>query len=522
LSALEGPSVPGDLDAVAAERELETKGHIRASSLLLAGQTLSIGMAFVTQVLMVRYLTKSDYGAFAYALAIVLVAQTVSMLALNRTIARFTAIYHERKSYDQLFGAILFAVGSITVVGLVTAGLTYVVFRAAGTDLVDDRTAITVLSTLIALAPIQALDDLLMSLFAVFSRVRTIFLRAYVVAPGLKLLVVVLLVAAHSNVRFLAVGFVVAGALGLAVFAAVFASILRREGLLERLELSSLSFPIRPILALAIPLLVADLTYILLTSVDGILLGYFRGTDAVAAYKAVQPAARLNEIVAASFLILFTPLASRLFARSDVAALKNLYWNTATWIAVLTFPIFIVTFALAKPFTVLAFGERYSTSASVLSILAVGYYVQVALGFNGTVLMVIGKMRYIVAAGFAAVAINVGLAVVLIPRYGAVGAAVATGSALVAHNVVKQAGLRLAGGIAYFERRYLRVYASLGLGAAGVAGLQQAVSFGAYAALPLAVIVPILVLRFNRRLVSVAETFPEVLRIPFARHVLGE
>ena len=65
--------------------------HIRGGTLLVAGQGISLSMAFAAQVLMVRYLTKSDFGAFAYALAVVLIAQAVCTFGLNRTIARFAS-----------------------------------------------------------------------------------------------------------------------------------------------------------------------------------------------------------------------------------------------------------------------------------------------------------------------------------------------------------------------------------------------------------------------------------------------
>jgi O-antigen/teichoic acid export membrane protein len=276
------------------------------------------------------------------------------------------------------------------------------------------------------------------------------------------------------------------------------------------------------VFGLTIPLLVADLTYILLTSTDAVLLGYFRGTTEVAAFRAVQPAAKLNEVVSSSFLILFTPVASRLFARGDRGAIKDLYWKTATWIAVFTFPIFVVTFALARPFTVLVFGDRYSSSGTLLAVLAVGYYLQVAVGFNGTVLMVMGKMKLVVGAGLVAVAANVALDLVLIPRYGAMGAAVGTSSALVIYNLLKQVALRVGAGVPVFDRRYLRVYATIACGAASVALVEHELQLELLTALPLALAASVLVLRLNRRSLAVAETFPELRRLPLARRIFGE
>jgi O-antigen/teichoic acid export membrane protein len=521
MTSADGSLVPEASASVGAERA-PAVGQIRGGMLLVGGQGIALALGFATQVLLVRYLTKGDYGAFAYALAVVLIAQTVCSLGLNRTVARWVSIYRVEGRVDRAAGAVVVAIGAMLAVGVAVVAGTYVLLRAVGHPPVHDPTARSLLLILIFAAPIQAVDDLLMSLFAVFDRLRAIFLRIYVVAPALRFAVVLVLVEAHKGVRFVTFGYVAASALGFVLFAFVLARVLRREQFLAAVERGAVPLPLRNLFGLSIPLLVADLTYILLTSMDAVLLGYYRGTDQVAAFRAVQPAAKLNEIVAAGFLILFTPAASRLFARTDLRGLRYLYLQTSIWIAVVTFPIFAVTFGLARPLTVLLFGGRYSSSGTLLAVLAVGFYVQMAVGFNGTVLLVTGKMKAVVVAGFVAVAVNLVLDLILIPRYGPIGAAIGTSVALVVHNALKQVAIRLSAGIPMLDRRYVRVYATIVVGAAAVALLERVLDLRFFVALPFALAASLLVVGLNRRSLSVAETFPELRRLPFARLVFGD
>jgi len=46
-------------------------------TLLLIGRILALGIAFLVQVLLVRYLSKDSYGSFAYVLSLVIFAQTI-------------------------------------------------------------------------------------------------------------------------------------------------------------------------------------------------------------------------------------------------------------------------------------------------------------------------------------------------------------------------------------------------------------------------------------------------------------
>ena len=74
---------------MAAERSDPTRKQIRGSSLLLAGRFISTGLNFVSQILIVRHLSTTEYGAWTYALALVAFFQGISTLGLRRGITRF-------------------------------------------------------------------------------------------------------------------------------------------------------------------------------------------------------------------------------------------------------------------------------------------------------------------------------------------------------------------------------------------------------------------------------------------------
>jgi O-antigen/teichoic acid export membrane protein len=241
----------------------------------------------------------------------------------------------------------------------------------------------------------------------------------------------------------------------------------------------------------------------------------------------VQPVAVLNQFVLTSFTLLFTPAAARMFARKDYAGINTLYWQTAIWIAIISFPVFALTFSLAHPLTVLLYGQRYEQSWIIVALLSFGYYFNAALGFNGLTLRVYGKLRYIVVINILAAVVNIAINVLLIPRYGALGAACGTCATMFLHNILKQAGLVFGTGIKLFERRYLTIYISIMVAALGLLAVQLVLGqvAGQWAGaigLAFAMIASLLVLLLNRKSLNVGQTFPELLRFPLARRLLGE
>jgi O-antigen/teichoic acid export membrane protein len=501
-----------------------TNRQIRGSSLMLVGRALSMGVNFVVQVLIVRYFAnaKGDYGSFAYALAIVTLGESIATFGLDRAITRFLPIYHERQEYNKLFGTIFLVVGTIISLSISMILVLYTFQGLIAQNWIKDQQALALTLVLIFLAPVQALDGLMVGMFAVFASPRSIFFRRYILAPGLKLTVVLLLIYGQSGVFFLATGYLAAGAIGVALYSLILVNVLRKQGLFKHFSFGSITIPFREVFAFTIPLLTSDLVYILMNSSDAVLLEHFRGTTEVAAFRAVQPAAGLNQLVMTSFQLMFTPVAARLFAHEDREGINNLYWQTAIWMSVISFPIFALTFSLAQPLTVMLYTNAYADSAIILALLSFGYYFSTALGFNGLTLKVFGKVRYIVVVNILAALVNVGINLLLIPRYGALGAAIGTCGTMVAHNIFKQLGLLFGTGINLFEWRHLKVYAVIALSTLGLLLVQLTMSTNIYIGIVLAALVSLLVLALTRKSLAIGQTFPELLRFPLMRRLFGE
>jgi O-antigen/teichoic acid export membrane protein len=497
-----------------------TRTQIRGSSLLLAGKLLAMGINFTCQILIVRYLSTADYGAWAYGLSVVVFCQNLAVFGLDRGITRFIPIYHEQEDYNKLFGTLVLVFSSI----LLSSALIIAAFNIAPEQVArlikDKDQPLTLLFIMIFLIPTESFDGLLTGLFASFANPRAIFFRKHVLGPLLRLSVIVLLMFFKAKVIFLAYGYLAASSFGIAMYIFLLIRLMRQQGLFQHLHLKSIIIPAKEIFSFTLPLLSSDLVSILNNSANALILGYFFNATEVAMYRVILPAADFNKLVMTSFSLLFTPSAARLFAKNDYKGINDLYWRTAVWIGVLTFPIFALTFSMAKPVTLALYGQRYESSWVFLQLMSFGYYFSAALGFNGLTLKVLGKLRYIVTINILAVVVNIGLNLLLIPKYGALGAAIGTASTMVAHNIFKQAGLRLASGISIFDWHYLRFYLIIA-GSALVLFLST-LFFAAniYVAVPLVALASFLVIKTCKDRLKVEETFPELLKIPFMKKLL--
>lgn len=506
---------PGDADSVAgSDSEESTRRQLRGSGLLLSGRAISVGVKFIAQLVVVRYLATADYGSWSYALSAVAVFQGVSSLSLKRAVSRFLPIYHEEGEYDRFFGTLFLVVAAIVVAGALIVGA-FFTFPGLVGEVVSGQgdLPLTVLSVMIFLVPLEALDRMLTDLFASFSESRAIFIRRYMLTPGLRLTLVLLLVLLDQSVLFLAAGYVAAVTAGILAYGTMLVPLLRQEGLLQKLRPTNVELPVRDVLSYTVPLMTTDVRAALMTNAAPLLLGYFGGMSEVALFRVVLPLATANQLVMQSFALLYKPTASRFYARGDLEGIRHHYWRTALWVAVLAFPIFAVTFAAGDPLTVFLYGERYREAGTILSLLAFGYFFNASLGFNGRTLQIIGRVREVVVINVVAVVSCVGLNLLLVPEMGAVGAGIATGGSLVLHNLVKHAVLRVETGLPLFDPEYRWSYASLGGGVVVLAGLLVLQPGGVYAMVALALLVSLLVFLAVKSDLRIGETFPELTEV---------
>ncbi len=506
----------GETQTAAREK---AKSFLRGSSLLLAGKLLATLINFLVQVLAVRYLTKSDYGSFAWALSIAAMGASIVLLGLNRGVARFASIHHERREYGPLLGTMVLAIGTVAGLGLVVV-LLVMGLRNLLAQHVQSELSVGLLVILIALVPLDALDALFETLMAVFARVRAIFFRRYVLGPGLKLLAVLLVMAVGGSPHMLAWAYVVAGLIGVALYVALLRSELAQQGLLDELRSRRMDLPARSLFGFSLPMLTTDLVLAIETPMVVVILEHFRGTLEVAELRAVAPVAALCLFVYQNSKTLFRPSAARFYARGDEAGLGELYWRSAAWMTIVTFPVFATCFFIAEPLTLLLFGDEYAGAGLVLATLAAGKYFNASMGMNTFTLQVHARVRLIVLINIATAVLGLLLALWLVPRYGAVGGAAATTAAIVIRNVMYQAGLIATTRIGLAPITAQRVYASV-LGAVALLWAVRFLTSSPLVLVPAIAAAAAFLPWLNRRFLDIAHTFPELARIPLLRRILG-
>ena len=269
--------------------------QIRGSSLLLAGRLISKFINFGVQVAIIRMLTKDDFGAFAYGLALVAAGEVLVKLGLGQGANRFVPYYFERGEFDELLGTLVLVASTILILGAGGFGLLWWI-SAQGLDGFPDGSGGSVVLILSLLAPIQALDQLCVQTLACFAKPWQILLRKHLLGPLLRLLAVGVAFLVDGRPDVLAAAYLAGGVFGVLVCVQLVLKELFNQGVLPG-HLRSLRIPWSPLLRYSLPLVSSDLVVITMTGVTTVLLMYTGGEMEVASMRAVAPAAVLNLLI---------------------------------------------------------------------------------------------------------------------------------------------------------------------------------------------------------------------------------
>ncbi len=513
--AFEDGDEPGESDELTESDESSDRKsdhqHLRGSAALLMGRGASLLITLATQVVMVRGLTKAEFGSFAYAFVLAVAGRQILSLGQGKMLSRFMAKYDEERDFARMFGSM--AVTGITI--CLTSALAFGVLvllasqNAGGSSGLDYQ----ILLVLFLLAPMEALDQVFVSLFAVFSKARSIIFRKYLFTPLLRLGVVVAMVSLGASITFLAVGYVITGLLGLFVYSQLFVREMNKRDLLQELHPRRLIYPAREMISFSFPTLTTELVFLATNTVSVMILAARAGVDEVANFRAVMPTARLNQFVFITFVTFFLPTVSRLFTRGLFERLRETYWHSALVLAVLSFPIIAMTGPFAQQTTVSLFGERYADSAIIMALLSLGYYFNVSFGYNAFMLQVYGKLRFLTVVNVSAAAVSVGLTFALVPVAGAIGVAVASCTTLISQNVANQIMLSRTIGTALIDRSVLRPYFLIVAMLALLTVVALVAQPNFVVALVISALMALLLLRLSRRQLKLAETFPEITKL---------
>jgi len=194
------------------------------------------------------------------------------------------------------------------------------------------------------------------------------------------------------------------------------------------LNIGNVSFN-KEILTYSLPIMFTMILGALLHWMDILMLGYFTDIETVGLYHPAVRTAGIQQSILIAFSGIFAPMFSKYYAKKDVVGMHHIYKLVTRWILTWVIPVLILI-SLFSTKIMLLFGADFLQSSNALIILSIGTSIFAIFGVSGNVLVVSGCQKLNLVNALVATILNITLNIILIPKYGILGAAWATLSSM--------------------------------------------------------------------------------------------
>jgi len=416
--ALRARPLLGRVDAVLFSAD-ERGEASRMSVIAFVIRIVSAFIAFVSQVLLARWMGSFEYGIFVLVWVTMVIAGNVSCLGFHTSVIRFIPEYREKRQLAELRGVLaasqLFVVFASTTTAAV--GILAMLLLSAH---VESYYVVPFVLGFICL-PMIALSDMLQGVsranaWAVFSLSPT-----YLVRPVLILLVMggALLLGYAGDART---------ALTAAILATWLATLWQLLGVRSRLNRTLPPGPrkldMRLWLVVSLPIFLVESFFFLLTNADVLMVGFFMKPEDVAVYFATVKTLALVHFV---YFAVKAGVAQRYaaYTHGDTDKLADFARETVSWTFWPSLVMAAVVLALGEPMLML-FGPDFVSGYPLLFLLVLAVVARSAVGPFESMLTMTGNQNVCAIVYALTLLINIALSVILIPLLGLWGAAIAT------------------------------------------------------------------------------------------------
>jgi O-antigen/teichoic acid export membrane protein len=406
----------------------------RGGALNLAGAAFTQVSLLAISVILARWLSRGELGVYWQAYAFLALLDLLALAGFGAAATRFVAVHRAEGDAGAVRGTIRLALGLTATIALVLAVGLYAAAPWLANEVFNDPRLVLALRFVAFTLPAMTFLDVSLAATKGFRSMKAFALIGLVVEPGLRVILTAALVWFGAGLS---------GAMAAIAVSNLAAAILAARALRRLVGRTDVRPTYRPaeVLGFSVITWTASLATTGLIWADTILLGVLLKSDDVGLYTVAT-----RVVILASFVMLpinaaFAPRIADLYQRRRTDTLARTYKFATTWIVRLSLPGFMILILFPRE-VLSVFGPAFSAAAAVTIVLAVGKAIDAATGPCAMMLNMSGRPALNMVDNVAALALNIGLNLWLIPRYGILGSAIAWAVALVVVNLARVVQVR--------------------------------------------------------------------------------
>jgi len=404
----------------------------RGGFINLAGLLFSLVSNFLYQFILVRTLSTADVGLFNLSFTIAGLIGLVVLFGLDRSVVRYVAYYWGRGDRPRELGGI---VSSVSVLLLLVSFVTPLFWLGADdvARLIFHKPELApVLRVFVLGVPFVTLTRLLMGVLQGYKWMKPIVLIEQIYVPALRIVGVVVVIFAFTQTSALvSYSFLIASVIG-----CVLAVIVTGRFFLTRKGDERPVLIYSELLRYSWPLFGASLLNRTNTYTETLVLGVLSSSEQVGFFTVSFKIAISLTVIFQSINAILAPFIAEVFSQGGIDRLAYQFKAVTRWIFTLTLPVALVMFLEASDLMAVLRPE-YMAGTPILQMLTLSHLVSVMVGPVALILTMTRYARLNLIDLFLTLILSLVLDFILIPKYGAYGAATAGAISIIFVNALR-------------------------------------------------------------------------------------
>jgi O-antigen/teichoic acid export membrane protein len=429
----------------------------KESAISLSGAFVGILINYLLLIVLTRLLSPKEYGTFVLGQSIINTLLVFVMLGTPRLIDRYVPFFNSRGEEGSAKTLIYGVFRIVLIIALFMGLLVYLLSDHVGKSVFSNLQLSHVLAIISTSIPLLAFIQLVSFTFVGFKELRYQGYVEYITYP--------LLMLSFATIALLG-GYGLITWTWMYVFSLFGASclscwFLKKHvlGFFKRFSRKAIS--VKEMISFSWPLSLHTILLIILGQTDSLFLGYFRPPEDVGIYRIYFLLASILAIVHDSIGKIYKPVVSGHAARMEVDSIRDIYQRVSKWSITVNMFLIGLFLTLGNTLVETLFSKNYSLAIGCFYILLCGQFFNSAFGHQGRSLEAFGRVRLMLINSATFVMVTLTLDLILIPRYGIYGAAIANASGLLVTNLLSYAEIYFLYRISLLHAKYIRVFVVL-------------------------------------------------------------
>ena len=391
----------------------------RHSAVFFVGTVFRVGAGYLFKVYLTRTLGPEPLGIYTLGMTIVGFLGVFNTFGLPQAAVRFVAHYTSSEKTEQLRQFVVSATGIILVANVALGLAMLRIGPWVAVHIYHTPALAPFMKLFAAIMMLGALTTLYSKMVQGYKEVSRLTVITDFVGTPLTMLGSVILIAWGAGLRGYILAQVMSAAAVLVLLVRLVWKLTPGTGHLR----IPLALPESQVTSFSATLAGIGLANFLVGQSDKVLLGFYSNVRQLGIYAVAASLVAYIPIALQSVNQIFSPTIADLHTRGERQLLERIYQTLTRWVLAFTMPLATVIIVFAKPLMRI-FGADFEAGWLVLVIGVLGQLVNCGVGSVGFLLLMSGHERRLIRVQATATVLTVALGLLLIPRWGIVGAAI--------------------------------------------------------------------------------------------------